>query len=94
MASFVDWAFRSRVTGRITIGQPANLSQKLFQRATVVGVLLPSSPLRTGASVVAIGSLTWWAVDEVARGVNPFRRLTGLVGLAAVGYLALRRPRR
>ena len=32
------------------------------------------------------GSITlgWWAIDEVLRGVNPWRRVLGLVGCVAV----------
>ena len=29
---------------------------------------------------VGVASLGWWAVDEVLRGVNPWRRLLGLGG--------------
>ena len=91
MSSFANWMFRNRRTGRITIGQPANLSQKIFQRATIVGVLLPRSRARTVLGQAAVVSLAWWGVDEVARGVNPFRRVSGGAALAALVYLALRR---
>lgn len=93
MSSFTSWMFRSRRTGRITIGQPANLSQKVFQRTTIVGVLLPRSRARTVLGQAAVVSLAWWGVDEVARGVNPFRRLAGATALVALAYLTLRRPR-
>jgi len=91
VTSGFDWMFRNRQTGRITIGQPANLSQKLFQGITLVGILLPRGPVRTAAAVGAVSALGWWAVDELARGVNPFRRLSGAVTLAAIVYLALRK---
>ena len=83
--------FRSRKTGKITIGQPANRSQKLFQASTLVGVMLPKqTQAREIASEVAIVSLTWWAADELLRGVNPFRRITGAVTLVVVAGLAVR----
>jgi hypothetical protein len=45
-------------------------------------------PLSGRASDVSdwIGSaaLAWWAVDELARGVNPFRRMLGAVVLIVV----------
>ena len=30
-------------------------------------------------------ALGWWSIDELFRGLNPWRRLLGLVGCAAVG---------
>jgi hypothetical protein len=32
----------------------------------------------------------WWAVDEIVRGVNPWRRILGAVVLAFVVVLAVR----
>ena len=93
MSGRFDWMFRSRETGKITIGQPANLSQKLFQGITLIGIFLPRGPVRTTAAVSAVGALTWWAGDELLRGVNPFRRMSGAITLAAIVYLALRKPR-
>ena len=90
----LDWMFRSRKTGRITIGQTANLEQKIFSGATLVGVLLPASKLRTGVGVVAVLALVVWAIDEIARGVNPFRRILGGATLGGLTWLAFRsRPR-
>ncbi|QNE48325.1 hypothetical protein F1C58_02820 [Glaciihabitans sp. INWT7] len=85
--------FRSRENGKITIGQPANLEQKIFSGATLVGVMLPASKLRTGVGVVAVLALVVWAVDEMARGVNPFRRILGGAALGGLAWLAVRRPR-
>ena len=30
------------------------------------------------------GGLAWWALDEVIRGVNPWRRVLGIAGCAFV----------
>jgi hypothetical protein len=89
----LDWMFRSRETGRVTLGQFPNLEQKIFTGATLVGVLLPASKLRTGVGVVAVLALVIWAIDEMARGVNPFRRILGGTALGGVAWLAARRPR-
>jgi hypothetical protein len=77
--------FRNRVTGRITIGQVPNLPLVVFLLAWGVRwVLDPSGALRTVLEAVAGVALTIWAVDEIARGVNPWRRLLGATVLGAV----------
>jgi hypothetical protein len=74
----IDWLFRNRKTGRITIAQFPNVSLGLFLAASVLRRLLdPSGGLDTGLTVVATGGLIWWAADEVVRGVNPWRRFLG-----------------
>ncbi len=84
----IDWLFRNRKTGEITIAQFPNLALWIFLGATVVRWL--TSPTGTGGTVVdviAIGALLWWGVDEMVRGVNPFRRLLG--ALVVTGQLIL-----
>ena len=86
----VDWLFRDRRTGRIVIAQWPNLSLGIFLVASLVRRLArPEGGAGRAVTVIATGALLWWAVDEVARGVNPFRRLLGaVVGVAtAVGLL-------
>lgn len=82
----LDWLFRNRETGRITIAQLPNVSLSLFLAAAVVKrVLAPSGTVGTSVAVVGTLALVWWAVDEVVRGVNPWRRiLGGIVVLATV----------
>ncbi len=50
----------------------------------------PSGDLRTGLDVVGMAALAIWAVDEIVRGVNPFRRLLGaaVFGGLVAGLLA------
>lgn len=91
---FAKWALLNRETGKITINQAPNRSQKLFQLLTIVGVLLPNSRLRVNTGVLAITALGWWATDEIVRGVNPFRRATGVTALLAILWLARRTQRR
>lgn len=79
----IEWLFRNRQTGRITIVQLPNAALWLFLVATGLRWLVdPSGGLRTALSVLAAGGLLWWAVDEVFRGVNPWRRLLGGAVLA------------
>ena len=74
----LDWFFRDRRTGRITIAQWPNLPLWIFVTASVVGLTIGSAgPLGRGAGLIAIVALVAWAVDELLRGVNPWRRCLG-----------------
>jgi uncharacterized membrane protein YcfT len=87
----VDWLFRSRTTGRITIVQFPNAALGLFLIASLLRpVFDPTGWPGTALRVLATGGLVWWAVDELLRGVNPWRRLLGGAVLAgqAVRYLS------
>jgi hypothetical protein len=82
---FVDWMFRSRKTGRITIAQLPNWPLAIWLLASVAGRLAhPHGGTRVALKVVAAVALAVWAGDEVLRGVNPFRRLLGAVVLAGL----------
>ena len=84
MRAFVDFCFRSRVTGRITIAQLPNVALWIFLVTVVLRrVVNPGDRGRTAIDAVAVAALAWWAVDEVLRGVNPWRRVLGLGGCAA-----------
>ena len=73
-----DWWFRNRETGRITIGQWPNVSLTVFLVAWAARrVLDPTGVFDTVLAVVAIGALIVWALDELIRGVNPWRRALG-----------------
>jgi hypothetical protein len=75
---FVDWFFRNRETGAITIAQWPNL---LLWIVIVAGLLLwiwPSAGnISVGLTIVVKGGLFVWGADEVFRGVNPWRRCLG-----------------
>lgn len=78
----IDWLFRNRETGRITIAQLPNVPLGLFLAASLLRRLLDAEGgLDTALRVAAVGGLVWWAADELIRGVNPFRRLLGAVVL-------------
>jgi hypothetical protein len=86
----VDWLFRNRQTGEITIGQRANPPMVVFGAALAAcRVFRPSGRIATALDLVATAALGAWAVDEVVRGVNPWRR-----GLGAGALLWLLRRSR
>jgi hypothetical protein len=89
-----DWLFRNRETGRITVAQFPNAPLWVFLVAVVTRWLLPVGGVgRDVLDGVAVAGLGWWAVDELLRGVNPWRRLLGAVGLsfAALGLVRVLR---
>ena len=84
MTGAVEWLFRNRRTGRITIAQWPNLPLGVWIIAVVVDRLTdPTGALGTALSVVVSAALMWWAIDEIVRGVNPWRRILGAAVLAA-----------
>jgi hypothetical protein len=83
--SVADWMFRSRQTGQITIAQFPNVALGVFLVSAVVRwVVVTRGDVRTTIDAVAVAALAAWAVDEVLRGVNPWRRLLGLAGCGFV----------
>ncbi len=82
-ASAFDWCFRDRRTGRIVIAQYPNLALWIFLGTVALRWMVGTDGVaRTILDGVGAASLAWWAVDEVFRGVNPWRRLLGLGGCA------------
>jgi hypothetical protein len=49
----------------------------------------PRGDVGAAVSAIATGALLWWAVDELIRGVNPFRKMLGgaVLVLTAAGIL-------
>ena len=79
------WCFRNRETGAITIAQTPNLALSVFLVATAILWLThPTGAISTTVQVVATGSLVVWALEEVVRGVNPWRRFLGAAVLIYV----------
>lgn len=82
----IDWLFRSRATGKITIIQLPNLPLAAFLVASGLRRLVGhTGTLHEVLTTVATVGLVVWAVDEVFRGVNPFRR--GLGGVVLIAQL-------
>ncbi len=78
------WCFEDRSTGRIVVGQMPNMTLTIFAVAwTASKVVHP--PGLTGRALpwVASASLALWSLDELIRGVNPWRRTLGAGVLAA-----------
>jgi hypothetical protein len=94
-SDLVDWWFRSRVDGTLVVGQLPNRLLVLWFVLTVIRLVFrPTGTLGVVLDGVALVALLVWSIDELWRGVNPFRRLIGglvllflvvtrLVGLAA-----------
>lgn len=74
----IEWLLLDRTTGRITIVQFPNVPLGIFLIASALRWFAsPDGTTGTVVSVVATGGLLWWAIDEIVRGVNPFRRALG-----------------
>jgi len=74
----VSWLFRNRSTGRITIAQPPNLSIIIFTvLAATRWIFTAVGGVGTVLDLAASAALAWWSIDELIRGVNPFRRTLG-----------------
>jgi hypothetical protein len=87
----LQWAFRSRRTGRLAVVQWPNVPLSVFIVASVAErAVHPSGRIHEVVRVVAVVALLLWALDEVVRGVNPFRRLLGAaVAVATVVNLVV-----
>ena len=87
MRRFLFWCFRNRETGAITVAQTPNLALSVFLvSAAITWLGPPNGAISTGAKVVSTGSLIVWALDEVVRGVNPWRRFLGAAVLIYVVF--------
>lgn len=77
-----NWLFRNRQTGKITIAQFPNLPLWITLAAVVLQrIASDGSVLDTVADRTAGIALGWWGIDEIARGVNPWRRILGGAGV-------------
>lgn len=82
--SAFGWLFRNRDNGRITIAQFPNVPLGVFLGATALDRLFdPAGSVGTAVRALGTAALLWWAVDEILRGVNPWRRFLGGGVLAA-----------
>ncbi|MDP9074152.1 MAG: hypothetical protein M3N98_08260 [Actinomycetota bacterium] len=87
----INWAFRNRLTGKITIFQAPNAILWAFVAATILRLAIRPAG-RAGTALAGVGgaALILWAVDEIVRGVNPWRRALGggVLGWLVIGLLS------
>lgn len=81
--------FEDRASGRIVVAQWPNLPMWIVLVGLAVRFLLrPAGRLGTVVLIVTALGLTWWALDELLRGSNPWRRFLGATVLAFEAYYA------
>ena len=84
MRRFLQWFFRNRETGDITVAQAPNLVLWVVIAAGVLLWVFPATATpRIVLEIVFKGGLVVWALDEMFRGVNPWRRC---LGAAVLGF--------
>ncbi len=70
--------FRDRTSGKLVIAQRPNVLVTLWLASTAIRWLFhPTGSWSTVLTTVGTIALVVWAGDEVARGVNPWRRMLG-----------------
>lgn len=75
---FFNWFFEDRQTGKITIAQMPNPALWIAIGAgTLLLVWPPPGHPGVALEVLYKGAFLFWAVDEIFRGVNPWRRCLG-----------------
>lgn len=78
VSRFLQWFFRNRETGAITIAQMPNLVLWIVIVASLLLWFWPSAGKASVAlTIIVKGGLLIWAADEIIRGVNPWRRCLG-----------------
>lgn len=86
--------FVDRRTGRIVVVQWPNIPLWVWIGASALGWLAhPGGRWGTALDVLGTAALAFWAIDEVLRGVNPWRRLLGAGVLTFVVIRSLSGPR-
>jgi hypothetical protein len=90
----VRWMFVNRRTGGLTVAQWPNVTLSVsFALSTARRFHYPKggTPATTLHVLGAVATIVW-AVDELVRGVNPFRRILGsvvlLTTMSSIGLLA------
>jgi hypothetical protein len=85
--------FVNRRTGGLTVAQWPNVALSVSIALSIARRLnIRKGTPETTLGVLSVVATIVWAVDELVRGVNPFRRVLGLVVLlttaSSIGLLA------
>jgi hypothetical protein len=73
------WVFLNRSTGHFTVVQWPNVALFVFIGVSIAQhAFHPTGGIGSFARVLADLAILVWAIDELVRGVNPFRRTLGL----------------
>lgn len=80
-ARIIEWWFRDRSTGRVVVVQVPSAAIVVWLVATGVRLLDALPEHEEQLLWIGSGALMVWGADEFVRGVNPFRRLAGVVVL-------------
>ena len=84
------WLFADRATGRIVVAQMPNAPLWVFVAAwAALRWARPDGWTARALDVVAGLALLVWGLDEVLRGVNPWRRMLGAGVLVVAGLTRL-----
>ena len=79
----LQWFFRNRETGAITIAQAPNLVLWIVIAGSVpIWAWHPAGHLGAALEIVVKAGIFVWAIDETLRGVNPWRRCLGAAVLS------------
>lgn len=84
----LSWLFEDRRSGRIVVVQWPNIPLWVWIAAsTLNGLAHPGGRWGAALSVTGSVALAVWAIDEILRGVNPWRRI---VGAGVLTFVAIR----
>jgi hypothetical protein len=88
--NLLRWLFEDRRSGHIVVAQWPNIALWVWIAASAVNWLAnPGGRWGTALGVTGTVALALWAVDEVLRGVNPWRRILGSTVLIFVAIRSL-----
>jgi hypothetical protein len=76
LRSGLGWLLRDRRTGRVVVAQAPNAPAWVYVASLLARRVVPDGAV-TAVTAVGTVALVVWALDELVRGVNPFRRLLG-----------------
>ena len=92
MRAILDWYLRDPRSGKVVLGQRPNLPIILWGMTVVARQLAEDgSDVERLLDWSSVAFLGWWAIDELVRGVDPFRRTLGLAGCLFVAWGVLTR---